>query len=1388
MSAVCRARVRNALLAMSAAALLSGSAFSADKNKVSDPVPVSAGDAPPPATPPATLPAPRVDKPIRIPDGVSHDGWEAYLKNDFAAAEKAFRAVLEKDPKELFAFEGLRATLVAQGEYKAVQDLNLQMIKAAPQNVLASVFAMRAIDTMQYVDSRDAILSAFTTASESASGPVLSVLKDHIATLQMRAEKPDEARKMLEGLGYIDRWQFVAGPFGRKDKNDVDLRAQNLMARRFVPERELRSLDFTDESGEKVDVFKDVPSRMRELNLDALFHGATGIFYAFTNLESDRDQDVLIGVGASSPYRVYLRGEPIVLEPSDDQFHRASGELVRVKLLKGANPLLVKLSNTRSLIVRVFSDDFGLPAGLRVAPLDGKGLAEHHVATLRGFRLSEKMMGAAADYFLKRGKGEDGKPRSLKALAESGELNVAEAFWLDMALQRENDHPARLALSRTLAGSFPDAVGPLDVAAAILNATGHATGDTEAREIEEAKVLRTHALSVLPTSHQHLLQMYYFYSDHELKEQAFSQIKACVQAHPQSSAALAALAQAYEAKQFYVEAEQNYEKAAALDSAYLPRLAWFHEFSGNRARARELYAKQVELLQIDTEAQFDAAVRRGELEKAEALLAKLEKNYPERATEFQAQHLRLMLEEGKLDDAFAYQKKMYDAQKEYDPNRRGNLQSLVDLALRLSKDDEARALLKGFLKDNPGDFDFQRRLRDLEGENQARWWEAYDLKVSQIDTSKFTAANYPTANHAWIVDFMVTKLLPDLSRESYVHIAQKVLNTEGINELSELLVRAQRQDIVFIRTLNPDGSAFQPQNVHNFNLAQTASLYKVGPGSILEHAYVDRNAADKEDPSLSMGFNFNAIDAPRAVSRWVVMIPDELKDKLEIRKIRPELIVEKILPGPPGYTVYEWSNKQVEGIKFEPFMPQEGDQEIIPLVTIDTPTRPFHANRWLMRRPQDFIPPEAVAQAKKIVEPLLGVNKGDDGLSPVLQREGLEQEEFARILDWVRGNIQPGVEAHTLDDVWFSRAGNATQMMVLAREMCRSAGLNVFSAFVNGSYAPGRVWRTKNARRQWEPAELANFGSSGQMLVLEPRHGMDRWAQFIGHAPKFYDVFDTNLNQLGAFALVLDHGVARIKRVRGEPVGVTTAAQRVEVALDPQGGGTINGLIQFFGQLGGSVREALADPRRGPQIKEQVVRSAWRNLQIDKVQVDGENRDDLPLGFSYTGAVRTLASNSGASYFLSPFLGRPRILELRGPAERSSDLLLKTEVADLDQTFTYLAPEGHAWVEIPDNLFLTTEFGFYVVSFSVNGRALTCSRSYMMPAQRVTPAKYPKMLDFLTQVNASQQQRIAYAPLAKDLPGTPVPIISTEYASFGSESNATDSKPKTEPTDVKSKN
>ena len=1284
--------------------------------------------------------------PLKLPDGASREGWEAYVKNDFPAAQKAFESAVAKDEKDVFALEGLRATFVATGDYKNAQKINFQMILACPDDARCTLFASRAMEALAYVESRAEFVETINKAIPRAIPVVAANLKDYLVSLAIRADKPADARAAVAGLGYVEKWLFIAGPFGTKDKN-------NPMERRFQPERPLKTLEFSDDSGEKIRVEKDFAVECRDVNLDLIFKGARGIVYAFTNLDSDADQDVYLGFSVPQPYRVFLRGMPILQAPGEERFPRNGGELVKTHLVKGANPLLIKMPSAGSLAIRMLGGDYSPVRGVKVKPLSDAEMAVHEASSVRGMLFSERWHGSTSEYFLKRA----GQKDLLKVATES-ELLLPEAAWFDLTAERESELLARQAISRRLAGSFPDSVGVLDVAASILQATGAAMNNNEAREVEEARQMRERALEKLPTSHQHLLGLFFFFNERELKDQALEKLKACVEAHPKSALALAELGQVYQTRQFTVEAEGCLEKAAALDDAYLGRLVFFHEANGNRIRARELRKKQIELGQMTLEMQYDVALRHGNLEQAESILERQEKLYPERASEWTARHAHLLVESGKLAEALAIQKKLYDGQARAHPQKRATLLGLLDLALRLDKTADAKTLLSEYLKDHPNDFALRQRLHDLEGDLSTRWWEPYDVKVSQIDTAHFDTKNYPTSNHAWVVDFMVTRILPDLSTESYVHIAQKVLNLQGINELSELLVRAQRQDLLYVRTVNPDGCIFQPENLHDFNLAQSASLYKVCPGSILEHAYAMHTDADEDNPVLNLGFNFNAIDAPRAVSRWVVMIADEAKPKLNIRKLQEAQIDEKILPGPQGFTVYQWTNKNVEGIKFEPLMPNERDQEIIPFVTIETPERPMRANEWLMRREREFIPAEAAELAQTLVHPP-GAKAGS-------------VNGFDAIMAWVRDNIQHGTDSKTMDDVWVSRTGNAFQMMMLAREMARSAGLNVSTAFLNGTYVPGRTWHSKNAKHNWEAAELAGFGSAGQLLVYDPVAGPSKWVHFFGKTPKYFGVSELNANQTGVLSLTAGEDGVRIRRVRGESLGLTAATQKTRVNMDENGQGLVSGLLMLYGPVAGSWREGLADPKQQNQIKEFAVRYSWPKIQIKKVDVAAESDPDWPLMFSYAGSVAGLAQPEDNAFFLPPFPGHIRLLDLRGPKERQHDLLVKEELSDLDQTITYTAPDGFAWTEVPEDLFIATEFGFFVADYNVRGRTLTCTRSYLMPVQRITPQDYPRLLDFLDKISAHQQQRIAYRKVnTETFGGTVREVFSPGYAGMGEDAS-----------------
>ena len=1324
-------RFRRLLLPCLALSLLAAGALAGAEEPALPEQPVK------PKPPPLRIEKP--EHPFHLPEGPCGAAWQQLLANALPEAEQAFRALLEKTPGHLETLEGLRACLIAQGLYTEVQRVNIQMIAAAAESPLSIAFAMRAMEHLAYAESRVELIACLQKSAAAAAPATRVALQDLLASLHMSADRMEEAKRALQGLGYVERWLLVAGPFGVRDRN-------NPMERRFAPERPLKALTFKDERGKDVVARKDLPVSFRSLNLGRLYPGERGIFYAFTNLESDRDQEVLLLAGAPHGSRIYLRGLPI-LRPNQERQYERDTPILRTKLLKGHNPLLAKLPFAGELALRVLAPDYSAAAGVAVKDLEPAALAGHEVLPIRGFLFSQELHGALAEHFLRGLKSEErAAGKGLAELAGNGSLSVAMAPWLDLAAQQENDVPAREAIARTLAGSFPDAVGPLDTSAVILGAAGRSARQTESRNTEEARQLRERALEKLPQSHQHLLGLYFFYAEHDLKEQAFEKLKACAEAHPKSGLAQERLGQEYLNKGLTVQAQRQFEKAAALDAAYLPALGRFLEQHGDRTRAREIRKKLQSLGMEAPLLQFHHLLAARRLEEAEKILSAQEQAFPERAEEFMELRAALKEEQGDGPGAWAILKKLVAAQ----PKNREALADLVDLSLRMHKDEEARQLLRAYLREHPGDYEFRRRLREQEGQEPRAWWEPYDLQVRAIDTSKFNQDNYPNAKHAWIVDFMVTKVFPDLSRESYVHIAQKVLNLEGIGELSEVLVQAQRQDLVFIRTLNSDGSTYQPQNVHNFNLAQSASFLKVEPGSILEHAYLTNEDADEDEPALSMAFNFMALDAPRAISRWVVMLPKN--HTLEIRKIRPELIEEKILPGPDGYTVYQWTNKEVEGIKVEPHMPNEGEEEVIPLVFVESRERPHRATSWLLREKKTFLPAPAQAQAKALA---------------AARRS--EEERFRAIAGWVSENIQPGQEARTLEDVWALRSGNTAQMTELAAAMGRAAGLNVRQALVNGAYIPGQAWRTKHARRLWDPGHFSSFGSGGHMLVLEPQQGADVWVQYVGQTPKYFSADDLYWPQPGALALLSSEEGISIKRVRGESLGKVIMGQRVAVSLDEHGAGNVHGSVQLFGLIGGQVRNMLSDPRQSQKVREGLPQSLW-DKKIEQIQatVEQEGRTDRPLRLVYSCVVNELAAPAEKAFCLQPYRQQALLLQLMGTPERVHDLVLRREVEELDQAVRYEAPPGYAWIEVPDDLFICTEFGFYLADFNVQGRTLTCSRSFLMPAQRVSPQQYPRLMEFLRKISHVERQRIAYG--RADFAGLGAlarPVPSLGYASHG---------------------
>jgi hypothetical protein len=194
----------------------------------------------------------------------------------------------------------------------------------------------------------------------------------------------------------------------------------------------------------------------------------------------------------------------------------------------------------------------------------------------------------------------------------------------------------------------------------------------------------------------------------------------------------------------------------------------------------------------------------------------------------------------------------------------------------------------------------------------------------------------------------------------------------------------------------------------------------------------------------------------------------------------------------------------------------------------------------------------------------------------------------------------------------------------------------------------------------------------------------------------------------------------------------------------------------------------IPSARSRSRIKEWVVRNWWPKIQTPEIEIIAESEPELPIVFNYSGSVSRLASVEDERKTLNSYLNRARILDLRGQQERVNDMLLRNEFADLDHSITYVAPEGCGWVEVPDDLFIVTEFGWFLSDYNVKGRTLTCTRSYLMPQQRITPDKYAAFQKFLGAISVDQQQRIGFGPLKNESFGNVAePVFSGGYAGIG---------------------
>lgn len=347
--------------------------------------------------------------------------------------------------------------------------------------------------------------------------------------------------------------------------------------------------------------------------------------------------------------------------------------------------------------------------------------------------------------------------------------------------------------------------------------------------------------------------------------------------------------------------------------------------------------------------EYDVARRRDAVAEADQLLAQTShcSGYLPRA----AEHLRAR---GRLEDA----QRQYAALLEQDESQASAAISLSGLLAARRRFDEAVAVLhrqRAVWPRNPqllkalGDVEEQagRAKEALAAREAALAIDGADLRLRrQVERAKTgqellqqeavstedAIASYESApgsedaTSAFVLDFAAIQAFPDGSMVDRIHIIQKALDQQGVQEVAEVQI-PEDAVVLTLRTLKPDGRRLEPEHIEG---KDDVSLPGVQVGDMVEYEFLlaHPSRGPGQPGFTASNFYFQIARQPNARSTYVVKAPLGSGLKVDAHNVvAPAPVVEG------DQEVFRHEERKVPPYIPEPGGPPSGN-EWLPFVSV----------------------------------------------------------------------------------------------------------------------------------------------------------------------------------------------------------------------------------------------------------------------------------------------------------------------------------------------------------------------------------------------------------------------------------------------------------------------
>lgn len=702
---------------------------------------------------------------------------------------------------------------------------------------------------------------------------------------------------------------------------------------------------------------------------------------------------------------------------------------------------------------------------------------------------------------------------------------------------------------------------------------------------------------------------------------------------------------------------------------------------------------------------------RGELKGAiaqwEAMLARDEGQVPVAIT-----LSSLYVAEKRFDDAV----KLLDKLRAQWPRNASLPKTLGDVLEMAGRHPEALAAREASLALDGGDLQLRRALaRQKTGKELL---QDYAITTEEALKSYEAAPGSEDATSSFVLDAAAIQAFPDGTLVDRVHIIQKALDQQGVQDVAEVEI-PQGATVLTLRTIKPDGRSLEPENIEG---KDAMSLPGVQVGDLVEYEYLLTHPT--RGPGMpgftASAFYFQIARQPNARSTYVVIAPKGSGMEVDAHNVQ----------APKAKVEGELEVLRHEERRVPPYIPE--------------PLGPPSANEWL---------------------PFVSVGagqKGNDGVvksyADAFLERGLityEVEAFAR--EAVKGLEVTKEKPLGLEGV------KAVYAAVQHKLAGRDAGLSVSAAASVAQDRGSRVWLLK--------ASLDSLGFDARLVAVRaftadpapylfPNEGLLPYiclrVAIPGGEPVWLDplVRFAPFGELPEFAL---GGLeAYVLPEAGRPMEKTKTPERslrpgktvtLDLKLDAEGQLSGKGVETYSGFEAAQLAEALES--LSPDQRDQALQSAlsryFGGADLSKLQVDAKRDVGAPVTVSYEFVARRFGRVESPGKLIAASLTYPLQVGRRFLAVPSRVTPLFIDGSEASSTrATLTLPPGWVLRSPVGEVKLEGPSGSYVRKEAQQGDQVKVEEEFRLTQSRVAPKSYDAFAQFAGEVDLVQQRDLLF--------------------------------------------